>query len=65
MDEGVYEVMPITQKIREMILDASNTYEIERAAMKEGMYNLNMGAVEKFKRGITTIEEVLRVTGEA
>jgi type IV pilus assembly protein PilB len=62
---GVYEVMPITQKIREMILDASNTYEIERAAVKEGMYNLNMGAVEKFKRGITTIEEVLRVTGEA
>jgi type IV pilus assembly protein PilB len=62
---GVYEVMPITQKIREMILDASNTYEIEKAAVKEGMYNLNMGAVEKFKRGITTIEEVLRVTGEA
>ena len=62
---GIYEVMPVTQKIREMILDASNTYEIERAAIKEGMFNLNMSAVEKFKRGITTIEEVLRVTGDA
>ncbi|MBU0691121.1 type IV-A pilus assembly ATPase PilB [bacterium] len=62
---GIYEVMPVTQKIREMILDSSNTYEIERAAIKEGMFNLNMSAIEKFKRGVTTIEEVLRVTGEA
>jgi type IV pilus assembly protein PilB len=62
---GVYEVMPITQKIREMILEESNSYEIECAAIKEGMQNLNMAAAEKFKSGVTTIEEVLRVTGEA
>jgi type IV pilus assembly protein PilB len=62
---GIYEVMPITQKIREMILDGSNTYQIEQAAVAGGMFTLQMDAADKFKRGITTIEEVLRVTGEA
>jgi type IV pilus assembly protein PilB len=61
---GIYEVMPMTPKIREMVLDGKNTFEIEGIAIKEGMLTLRMDACEKFKSGITTIEEVLRITGE-
>lgn len=61
---GIYEVMPMTPKIREMVLDGKNTFEIEAAAVAEGMLTLRMDACEKFKNGITTIEEVLRITGE-
>jgi type IV pilus assembly protein PilB len=61
---GVYEVLPLTQKIRELVLDGANSHQIEKAAIAEGMFNLNMSAREKFKKGVTTIEEVLRVTGE-
>ncbi len=61
---GVYEVMPVTPKIRTMILDSATATDIEAAAVEEGMLTLRAGAVKKFERGITTIEEVLRVTGE-
>jgi type IV pilus assembly protein PilB len=62
---GVYEVMPITPKIRVMILDGRSGAELEAAAVTEGMLTLRSGAIKKFERGITTIEEVLRVTGES
>jgi len=61
---GIYEVMPMTPRIREMVLDGKNTFEIEEAAVKDGMLTLRMDACEKFKNGITSIEEVLRITGE-
>jgi type IV pilus assembly protein PilB len=61
---GIYEVMPISPKIRTMILDGCQGMEIEAAAVKEGMLTLRAGAIKKFERGITTIEEVLRVTGD-
>jgi type IV pilus assembly protein PilB len=61
---GIYEVMPITPKIRTMILDGKTSDEIEAAAVGEGMLTLRQGAIKKFERGITTIEEVLRVTGD-
>jgi type IV pilus assembly protein PilB len=61
---GIYEVMPMTQRTREMVLEGANTHEIEQIAVKEGMLTLRMDAVEKFKKGVTTIEEVLRITGE-
>jgi type IV pilus assembly protein PilB len=61
---GIYEVMPITARIRTMILDSSHAADIEAAAVQEGMLTLRGGAVKKFERGITTIEEVLRVTGD-
>ncbi|MDD5087185.1 MAG: type IV-A pilus assembly ATPase PilB [bacterium] len=61
---GIYEVMPITPKIRTMILDGRTTTDLEAAAAEEGMLTLRIGAIKKFERGITTIEEVLRVTGD-
>lgn len=61
---GIYEVMPISPKLRTMILDQKNTAELEQAAMVDGMLTLRQSAIKKFERGQTTIEEVLRVTGE-
>ncbi|MCC6475555.1 type IV-A pilus assembly ATPase PilB [bacterium] len=61
---GIYEVMAMTQRTREMVLEGANTHEIEQIAVKEGMLTLRMDGVEKFKKGVTTIEEVLRITGE-
>ncbi|RPH95414.1 type IV-A pilus assembly ATPase PilB [candidate division KSB1 bacterium] len=61
---GIYEVMSITPKIRTMILDGKTPTDIEAAAVADGMVTLRIGAVLKFERGITTIEEVLRVTGD-
>ena len=62
---GIYEVMPITPKIRAMILDGKSAPELEAAAVADGMLTLRGGAIKKFERGITSIEEVLRVTGDA
>jgi type IV pilus assembly protein PilB len=61
---GIYEVMPITPKIRTMILDGKMSMELEAAAVADGMLTLRQGAVMKFMQGITTVEEVLRVTGD-
>lgn len=60
---GIYEVVPISARMRVLILENASTQEIEDQAVKEGMLTLRMGALRKFEDGITTIEEVLRVTG--
>jgi len=59
---GVYEVMPMTNPIRELVLDRSSASEIKRVAIEEGMLTLRRDALEKLKRGITTVEEVLKET---
>ncbi len=61
---GIYEVTPISPRMRVLILENASTQEIEDQAVKEGMLTLRMGALRKFEDGITTIEEVLRVTGQ-
>jgi type IV pilus assembly protein PilB len=58
--QGVYEVMPITGTIKEMILNRSSAREIKRLAIQEGMLTLRMDALEKLRRGVTTAEEVLK-----
>ncbi len=60
--QGLYEVMPITSEIREMILDRASTAEIQRMAVKQGMLTLRNDGLIKIQKGITTIEEVLRET---
>jgi type IV pilus assembly protein PilB len=62
---GIYEVMPISSAMRVLILENASMTAIEDLAVKEGMLTLRMGAICKFEQGFTTIEEVLRVTGEA
>ncbi|TET97937.1 MAG: type IV-A pilus assembly ATPase PilB [Candidatus Stahlbacteria bacterium] len=59
---AVTEVMPISMKLREMILHEATTDELRDQASKEGMKTLREDALLKLKKGITTPEEILRVT---
>ncbi|MCS7151865.1 MAG: type IV-A pilus assembly ATPase PilB [Endomicrobia bacterium] len=62
---GIYEVMEVTDEIRELILRNASDIEIRKAAIKNGMQTLRKSALRKMLAGITTVEEVLRVTIEA
>ena len=59
---GLYEVMEVTEGIRDLIMVGATAVEIKRKALEEGMLTLRMSGLEKIKLGITTIEEVLRET---
>jgi len=59
---GVYEVMPVTPKVRDLILDRAPTNQIKKQAVAEGMLTLRMDGLIKLKNGITTAEEVLKET---
>ena len=59
---GLYEVMPISSEIREMILNRCSSMEIKEQAVKEGMLTLRADGIMKLKNGWTSIEEVLRET---
>ncbi|MBI5343862.1 MAG: type IV-A pilus assembly ATPase PilB, partial [Deltaproteobacteria bacterium] len=59
---ALYEVMPFTDIIKELVLNGASAGEIKRATIKEGMKTLRMSGITKAAEGVTTIEEVLRVT---
>ena len=61
---GVYEIMPITNALKLEIARGANADEIEKKALSEGMKTLRMGASEYVLQGITTVEEVKRITYE-
>jgi type IV pilus assembly protein PilB len=60
---GIYEVMVLTKELRSLILNKSSGEEIAAAAMEAGMRRLRDDGLEKVRRGITSIPEVLRVVG--
>jgi type IV pilus assembly protein PilB len=59
---GLYEVMEISEGIRDLIMVGATAVEIKRKALEEGMLTLRQSGLEKIRAGITTIEEVLRET---
>ena len=59
---GLYEVMEITEGIRDLIMVGATAVEMKRKALEEGMLTLRMSGLEKIKVGVTTVEEVLRET---
>ena len=59
---GVYEVMTISAKIRDLILDRSSVSAMKKQAMTDGMLTLRADGLLKLKNGITTAEEVLKET---
>jgi type IV pilus assembly protein PilB len=61
---GIFEVMPIDPRIRQLIVARSMDSEIEAYAISQGMLTLRQDAIQKLKKGITTVDEVLRVTVE-
>jgi type IV pilus assembly protein PilB len=59
---AIYEVMPISEGLRDMILKNASTAELREGARKEGMKTLREAGLYKVLEGTTTVEEVLRVT---
>lgn len=59
---GIFEVMTMAAKVRDLILERVSTDVLQKQAQQEGMVTLRDIAEEKLKKGITTVEEVLRET---
>jgi type IV pilus assembly protein PilB len=59
---GLFEGLEISDAVRDLILVSATTEEIKRRALEEGMLTLRMSGLEKVRRGVTTIDEVLRDT---
>lgn len=59
---GFYQVMPMFEEIRELILNGANTAEIKRESMRLGVKTMRQSGLTKLKEGVTSFEEVLRVT---
>jgi type IV pilus assembly protein PilB len=59
---GLFEVMEITEDIRELVLSGASAMELKRKAMEEGMISLRMSGLSKIKTGSTSVEEVVRET---
>jgi type IV pilus assembly protein PilB len=59
---GIYELMTMTSKVRELAFAGATTVEIRRAAVKGGMSTLYEDGLNKVMQGITTLDEVFRVS---
>jgi type II secretory ATPase GspE/PulE/Tfp pilus assembly ATPase PilB-like protein len=59
---AIHELLDLTDPIRELILDKKPTSEIRRLAQKEGMSFLRESAIDRVRRGITTLKEINKVT---
>lgn len=59
---ALYEVMPFTEQLKEMVLQGCSTAELKEEMIRQGVGTLRTSGIEKIRAGITTIDEVLRVT---
>ena len=61
---GVFEVLPMSERLRRLIATQASSSEIFKASREEGMRTLREAAIEKVFRGTTTVTEMVRVTGK-
>ncbi len=59
---ALYEVMPIKEEIKDLVLRGGSAIDIKREAVRLGMKTLRQSGLSKLEEGVTTLEEVLRVT---
>ncbi|PYO01033.1 MAG: type IV-A pilus assembly ATPase PilB [Candidatus Rokuibacteriota bacterium] len=59
---AIYEVMPVGHELRDMILKSASTSELRQVAQAQGMKTLRQAGLLKVLEGVTTLDEVLRVT---
>jgi type IV pilus assembly protein PilB len=59
---ALYEVMPMSEELRELVLNGASASDIKRSAVSLGMKTLRQAALAKLKEGATTVGEVVRVT---
>jgi general secretion pathway protein E len=60
---GIFEMLPMDEAIKNLIVQGADSPEIKREAVKNGMRTLRQSALRKLAEGTTTFEEVVRVTG--
>ena len=61
---GVFEVMPMDDRLRKLVFEGVDAVELGRAAQRYGMLTLREAALKKLALGLTSADEVLRVTAE-
>ena len=61
---GIYQVMPITEQMQQVILQQGNATDIAKCAKDDGVRNLRESGLVKVKLGVTTLEEVISATNE-
>ncbi len=61
---GIFEVLPVTQKVAHLVLQKSDSSTIERQAVEESMITMKQDGYLKVLQGVTTVEEVIRVAQE-
>jgi type IV pilus assembly protein PilB len=59
---GLYEILPVSPAVRDMILERAPTDQLEKKAVAEGMSSLRRDGIIKVGKGLTTIEEVIKET---
>jgi type IV pilus assembly protein PilB len=59
--KAVYEILPISQTVRRMVVEGRSDTHVKEQAVKEGMRTLHWNAVEEVRRGVTTVDELMRV----
>ena len=57
---ALFEVMRVTEDMRELILSGASAVELRRKSLEEGMIGLRQSGLQKIRDGVTTIEEVVR-----
>lgn len=62
---GVYEIMPITHRIRNLIAKRANADEITAESQREGMSTLRQAAAKYVMSGVTSFSEMMKITYEA
>ncbi len=61
---ALYEVMPISDAIKELILNGASSMEIKEQAIRDGVKTLRMAGITMLGNGVTTVDEVVRVTAK-
>lgn len=61
---ALYEVMPLKDELKELVLQGANALEIKRTAINLGMVTLRQSGLEKIRQGISSVDEILRATFE-
>jgi general secretion pathway protein E len=61
--DGIFQIMPISERLRGLIARQGSSLDIMDAAREEGMRSLREAAIEKVLQGVTTVSEMVRVTG--
>ena len=61
---GIYQVMPISDAIRRLIIEGANAVQLADQSKKDGVWDIRLSGLAKVRAGITSLAEVNRVTVE-